>query len=209
MKINDMYIDEGPHDPHIFKAIFMVGGPGAGKSTIANQIAAGTGLRQANVDIVYELLMNKQDTEMSQFDPETHQRAIGIHGRRRENFISGRLGLILDGTGRHYDVIADLKSELEAIGYQTSMVYVNTDVETALNRMEKRNRRVDTHFLQRTHKILMKNLGKFQSLFGNNLFIVDNTDDFDDVDRKSLEKNIAGFLQTPISSVAKDWISGK
>jgi adenylylsulfate kinase-like enzyme len=31
-------VEEGVYDPHIFKAVFMAGSPGAGKSTIANKL---------------------------------------------------------------------------------------------------------------------------------------------------------------------------
>ena len=48
MLINEIIlpVDEGVHDPHIFKAVFMAGSPGAGKSTIANKLFAGTGLNE-------------------------------------------------------------------------------------------------------------------------------------------------------------------
>ena len=44
MKINEVIsipLDEGPNDPHIFKAVFMAGGPGSGKSYVARKMLAG------------------------------------------------------------------------------------------------------------------------------------------------------------------------
>ena len=38
-------MSEGVNDPHIFKAVFMAGGPGSGKSFVAQKLLGGTGLR--------------------------------------------------------------------------------------------------------------------------------------------------------------------
>ena len=34
---NEPILDEGPNDPHIFKAVFLAGGPGSGKSFVAGR----------------------------------------------------------------------------------------------------------------------------------------------------------------------------
>ena len=60
MKISDLLnetsLHEGPHDPHIFKAVFMAGAPGAGKTTTSKKLLGGTGLRELNVDAFYNLM---------------------------------------------------------------------------------------------------------------------------------------------------------
>ena len=53
-------VDEGVNDPHIFKAVFMAGGPGSGKSFVAKNILSGTGLRSIDSDEVYEYLMKSR-----------------------------------------------------------------------------------------------------------------------------------------------------
>ena len=53
-------MDEGVNDPHIFKAVFLAGGPGSGKSFVAKKILGGTGLRSINSDEVYEFLMKSR-----------------------------------------------------------------------------------------------------------------------------------------------------
>ena len=39
MKDFKTFVDEGPNDPAIFKAIFLAGGPGSGKSFIVGKTA--------------------------------------------------------------------------------------------------------------------------------------------------------------------------
>ena len=50
MRIDEVIksLEEGPNDPHIFKAVFLAGGPGSGKSFVANKMLKGTGLRTVN-----------------------------------------------------------------------------------------------------------------------------------------------------------------
>ena len=55
--VDDIELDEGVNDPHIFKAVFLAGGPGSGKSFVAKNILGGTGLlKTMNSDDVYEIL---------------------------------------------------------------------------------------------------------------------------------------------------------
>ena len=55
MKIYDILenhqIEEGPNDPAIFKAVFLAGGPGSGKSYVATKILSGLGLKPVNSDM--------------------------------------------------------------------------------------------------------------------------------------------------------------
>ncbi len=60
-------IEEGARDPGIFKAIFLAGGPGSGKSYVASQLfgipekinVSKTGLKMVNQDSELEFLLNK------------------------------------------------------------------------------------------------------------------------------------------------------
>ena len=67
-------------------------------------------------------------------------RATYITKQRKSNYIQGRLGLVIDGTGKDYEKIKTQKIELEKLGYETAMIFVNTNIETAVARDEKRER---------------------------------------------------------------------
>ena len=56
---------EGVYDPNIFKAFFMAGGPGSGKSYVAGKTTAGQGLKVVNSDDVFERYL-KQDMTKKQ-----------------------------------------------------------------------------------------------------------------------------------------------
>ena len=48
------FIKEGVYDPNIFKAIFLEGGPGSGKSFVAGKAMCGLGLKIINSDDAFE-----------------------------------------------------------------------------------------------------------------------------------------------------------
>ena len=55
-------ITEGVYDPGIFKAVFLMGGPGSGKSTVVDELALkNLGLKMVNTDRAFEISSRKQD----------------------------------------------------------------------------------------------------------------------------------------------------
>ena len=105
-------LQEGVYDPNIFKAFFLAGGPGSGKSYVVRRTTGGTGLKIVNSDDAFEKLLKdaglslKMPPEEEQERDVVRDRAKQITKARETNYIEGRLGLIIDGTGRDYDKIA-------------------------------------------------------------------------------------------------------
>ena len=59
------YIEEGPNDPAIFKAIFLAGGPGSGKSFIVGKTSLMShGFKLVNSDDAFENAMDKAGLSM-------------------------------------------------------------------------------------------------------------------------------------------------
>jgi adenylate kinase family enzyme len=207
-------IEEGVHDPHIFKAIFMAGSPGSGKSTVANKLFTGTGLKFLNVDDFYNLLRTK---ETATGDPETdYIPAKEKFKKRKANFLDGRLGIIIDGTGKNPQKQADMKAELEGLGYEVAMVFVNTSLETSLERAERRakqdgkdfGREIDPRFVKDTWLRVQRGLGQLQSMFGNRFFIIDNNRG--EPNLQYVQKAIDRWLNAPPQShIAKEWIKNE
>ena len=102
-------LQEGLQDPNIFKAFFLAGGPGSGKSYVVRKTTGGTGLRVVNSDDAFENMLKKAGLSLK-MPPEEEEprdivrdRAKKITAKRQANYIEGRIGLIIDGTGRDYD----------------------------------------------------------------------------------------------------------
>ncbi len=218
MKISEVVqpVEEGLNDPYIFKAVFMAGGPGSGKSFVArNLFGQFGGMKMLNSDTAFEILMSKANLSWKMPDDEAEPRdrvrasAKNITAKQDELYQNGRLGMVIDGTGREYDKIAKMNTRLLSLGYDTAMVFVNTDIETALARNEKRDRTVPVDIATNSWKSVQQNIGRFQQTFGSNTFIIDNSDGSDVRKRiDQVSKTMRRFLTTPpTKQVAKQWIA--
>ena len=179
-------LQEGLNDPNIFKAFFLAGGPGSGKSYVVRKTTGGTGLRVVNSDPAFEKLLKDagMSLKMAGDDPrrdEVRGKAKELTKKIGKNYIEGRIGLIIDGTGKMYDGIAKQKAELESIGYDCYMIFVNTSLDVALERNLKRERTVPEDITIRSWRSVQNNIGKFNNLFKNGMIIVDNNKADEDI----------------------------
>ena len=179
-------LQEGINDPNIFKAFFLAGGPGSGKSYVVRKTTGGTGLRVVNSDPAFEKLLKDagMSLKMAGDDPrrdEVRGKAKELTKKIGKNYIEGRIGLIIDGTGKKYDGIAKQKAELESIGYDCYMIFVNTSLDVALERNLKRERTVPEDITIRSWRSVQNNIGKFNNLFKNGMIIVDNNKADEDI----------------------------
>ena len=208
-------LQEGLNDPNIFKAFFLAGGPGSGKSFVVRATTGGTGLQIVNSDDAFERYL--KNAGLSQKMPETEKeprdverkRAKRVTKARQGGYLEGRLGLIIDGTGKDYEKIAKQSNELKQLGYDTHMIFVNTSLDVALERNAKRNRSVPDDIAVRSWKAVQSNIGKFSQHFRQNFVVVDNNDaDIKDPQIfNDVFKQIKGLLKKKVKSpIAKQWV---
>ena len=208
-------LQEVLNDPNIFKAFFLAGGPGSGKSFVVRATTGGTGLQIVNSDDAFERYL--KNAGLSQKMPETEKepreverkRAKRVTKARQEGYLEGRLGLIIDGTGKDYEKIAKQSNELKQLGYDTHMIFVNTSLDVALERNAKRDRSVPEDIAVRSWKAVQSNIGKFSQHFRQNFIVVDNNDaDIKDPQIfNDVFKQIKGLLKKKVKSpIAKQWV---
>ena len=207
-------LQEGVYDPNIFKAIFMAGGPGSGKSYVAKRTTSGLGLKMVNSDDIYEKMLNDAGMEAtpeniySDKGQEIRGRAKGVTSRMKGNFLDGRLGLIIDGTGKDYDKIANQVGGLKRLGYECYMIFVNTSLDTAQEQNKKRKRTLPEKEVATMWNDVQSNIGGFQRLFGNsNFIIVDNNMAGEDVFSKVWKRCMLLIRKKVTNRIAKAWIA--
>ena len=203
---------EGLQDPNIFKAFFCAGGPGSGKSYVAGKTTGGTGLVSVNSDDAFEIMLAKEGLSAKMPKDETEardvvrDRAKVLTGKKQKGLVAGRLGLIIDGTGSDHEKVINQSIQLKQIGYDTHMLFVNTNLDVALERNAARPRSVPEAIVVSLWKDVQNNLGKFSQHFKGNLVIVDNNDAGEDV-FVQVFKQIRGLLRKPVKSPqAKQWV---
>ena len=210
------YIIEGVYDPNIFKAFFLAGGPGSGKSWVSERALSGMGLKVINSDNMFANALKKErmSLDFSQYDPKEIERRDEIRAKAKARTgvqlkmaLEGRLGLILDSTARDISRIESEANTMKHIGYDVNMIFVNTSLEVALKRNQMRARRIPDAIVINNHKQVQQNIGKLQRLFGSsNFIIVDNNKPAEDVN-PSVYKAIRRMInRKPTSYQAISWI---
>ena len=206
-------LQEGLYDPNIFKAFFLAGGPGSGKSYVAGRTTGGAGLKSVNSDDAFEFLLKKAGLSLKMPPEETEPRDI-VRGRpkeitsaRKKNYLEGRLGVVIDGTGRESDKILKQKASLEELGYDTYMIFVNTSLDVALQRNAERPRSVQEPIVVKSWKDVQGNIGKFSNMFRGGFIVVDNNDAGEDI-FKEVSKRVKGLLRKKVTNTrAKNWMA--
>lgn len=211
-------LDEGVNDPGIFKAVFLAGGPGSGKSFVVGKTALqALGLKLINSDPAFEQGLKKAGLTTDPDDIASAQGqavragAKAITGKKMQLALKGRLGLVVDGTGKDFKKIKDQVDEIRKLGYDVAMIFVNTDLDTAKERNQKRDRSLPDDMVEKMWKDVQKNIGKFQNLFRQQMIIVDNSTG-SNIEGATLEayKDIQKWVgKDPKSAVAQKWIKGE
>ena len=208
-------LQEGVYDPNIFKAFFLAGGLGSGKSYVVRRTTGGTGLKIVNSDPVFESLLKKAGLALK-MPPEEFERKEVVRGRAKQivkkqqaNYLEGRLGIIIDGTGKDAGRISRQKASLEELGYDTYMIFVNTSIDVALARNEKRARSLQPSFVVKSWKDVQANIGAFNNMFRQGFIVVDNNDAGEDV-FQTVWKRIQGLLRKKVTNTrAQNWIASE
>lgn len=231
IKLFEDFINEGFYDPGILKAFFMAGGPGSGKSYVANEIfgfpkkgiistSYATGLKIINSDNAFEKLAKEANFDLSKIGDITNQeewdklmlvrnKAKDITKKMQNNYMIGRLGLVIDGTGKDSSKIERQRNLLSGeLGYDSYMVFVNTSLQVALERNQARDRKLPDTMVTTMWEAVQNNIGKFQKIFGHDkVFIVDNSNYNDDQTLRQIEKIIRREMKKPVqNNIGKLWL---
>jgi shikimate kinase len=219
-------LDEGVNDPAIFKAVFLAGGPGSGKSFIVGKTGlVNIGMKLVNSDDEFERRLKNAGLDKSNPDDIYSPKGQALRGKakkttknKQDMYITGRLGLVIDGTGKDADKMVRQRKELEDLGYDTAMIFVDTDLETSMLRNKERARKLPDAEVKTMWKEVQSNKKRFKSLFGKNFAIVDNTDQGSKqanlklADRETLVayKKMTKFANAkPTKETAKNWIENE
>ena len=212
-------LQEGVYDPNIFKSFFLAGGPGSGKSYVVGNTTAMFGMRIVNSDDLFEKMIKSAGMTMKMNTPLGKQQeperdklrdtAKRITKLRQKNYIEGRLGLIIDGTGKDYDKIEGQMRELQQLGYESHMIFVNTSLDVALERNQKRDRTLPEPIVVKSWNDVQKNIGKFSQLFKNKFIIMDNNDKDENVIKDVYKRVRALAMKKVTNGIAKQWIANE
>ena len=139
-------------DRGMFKALFLVGGPGSGKDVIIHEAVAEKNAVEINTNKAFEFLMDKK-----KLSEETRDSQL--------NAIKNRSALIINGASDDGAKISSIKEELEELGYTSLMVFVNTTNEVSQNRNNQHSRVISEQIRNEKWLRSQENLDYFYESF--------------------------------------------
>lgn len=172
------------------KALILAGAPGAGKGSVLGDLDLG-GLKTFNLDDTIIALakaegfsLNQKDTtadNRSAFMKAMHAATSKLKNEDIPNAIANKNSFILDGTSASYKQTIKLVKKLGEAGYDVMMLYIYADLETVLQRNEKRfevskgqDRSLMPSAVYRTWLQVAQNFEAYQQLFGDKFIPVSN-----------------------------------
>jgi adenylate kinase family enzyme len=211
-------VDEGVNDQHIFKCIFLFGPMGAGKSTVARPLLSHTGLRSVNLDNFNEMFIKKGQVPTGHLSPDQLEKSWQLSQTQQTNFIDGRMGVIIDGSGRNPDTAISVIEKMMPLGYEFMMIFVNVSEATSIARQQSRadkqqqqwgvGRQVDPTVAKNTYAQVQQNLKRYEAYFGAQRFVYVDNENTPDLSQAT--KKVDAFLRAPITQPeAIKWVQAQ
>ena len=196
------------------KAIFMVGGPGAGKTNVGKGLQLGRrGYKVVNQDIALEAMKSEANLPGDESGYTAEQRSmrskLGSAARKAavakfDKYTDAGNGMVIDGTGASYNATTKKIKALQDKGFEVHMVVANTPLETALERNKARKERSLPDFVVRkTYDQVQESLAKYKQDFGANLYEI-NTENIQygkPLPKDFLDQVYAGINSTKVERI--------
>lgn len=173
--LNEAAADE----KYAFRAVFMSGGPGSGKTYLRDKIFGGVHFRIADSDKIQETFAKNKNASLAPFGRD-YERSRELNLKRSNVWADSGYPIVIDITGRDINLVYSLNNKLISNGYDTGMVFVYADLNAALNRNDTRERRVDPEFLKQAWSDAQENVSKYKALFRERFVFLDNTNSIND-----------------------------
>jgi shikimate kinase len=197
-------------DPRLmFKCIFIMGSPGSGKSTFAEDYL---GLPKEFVIADLDKVMST--LKIRDYNEQNTKRGWSLLNRRiRRHWATQGLPLAVVTTGKDLPLTVYNARFLQAMGYDVFGLYVLTELQTAIDRAQYREkhstdpkdqgRKTDVDYIEDVYDTLSKVRNKYDSVFWNEFSgfaMALNTEWVDPFSRKNEEAKelIDVFLNQPL-----------
>ena len=163
------------------RAVFMVGGPGAGKTNVGKGLKLGRrGYKVINQDLALEPMKEEAGLPANEQQYTKEQRSmrakLGAAARKAaeakmEKYLGLRESMVVDGTGASYNATMKKINALREAGYEVSIVFANTSKEEAIARNKARaERALPDMIVERTWEAVQESAKLYKEEFGNKFY---------------------------------------
>jgi len=202
----EFMMNESINDKGILKALFVVGIPGAGKSYTVSKLHGTISPKVVNTDIATEFLSKKykmpsnNETWKSFFRDRTRP----ITSTSLFNYLNSMLPLFVDGTSNDASNILARAGLLESVGYDVGMVFINVNLDVAIERAKARGAAIDRHvdedFIKKVYAESEVNKEYFKGKFDFFREVSNNDGELDNDAIQKIFKQVSGFYNEAVDN---------
>ena len=203
-----------------YKAIFMVGSPGGGKTNVGKGLRLGRrGYKVVNQDIALEALKKAAGLPENESNYTKEQRslrsklgsqAVKAGKDKFQQYKNEGKGFLVDGTGASYNATTKKINELKEAGYDVYLVAAMTPKEVAIERNKARKERsLPTFVVSKSYDQVVESLAKYKQDYGDKVFEIDTTTiGFGEaLPQEFLDKVYNGITQTKVAKSTLDKVA--
>jgi dephospho-CoA kinase len=201
------FISEGIEDKGILKAVFLAGSPGAGKSYTIGKISDGSiEPRIVNTDKFFEFLSNKIKVKLDTLSGAENAWSFASDKTKYlttaslSQYLNSMLPLVIDGTSSNSNNLLMRVGILESLGYDVAMVYVKTDLETAIKRVQARDRKVPEEFITKVFNEMIESEEFYRGKFTHFVEINNNDGELTNDAIIAAFKKMRSFYSAPVKN---------
>jgi hypothetical protein len=147
------------------RAIFVTGGPGSGKDVIIRECISDQNVIECNFQQVLDIMNDIHKPAMRSMNPKMES-------------IRNRGPLIINGPADDVEKISRIKEELDRMGYESMMIFVDTTDTTSRERNTLLSRMMVESIRHEKWSKAQKNVDNFTQMF-ENFIRFDNTDNLE------------------------------
>lgn len=202
MRFNDYIkhteiIDESINDIGIFKALFMCGTPGAGKSYVLSKISSGKiSPRIVNTDKFVEFFGNGGGVDWKKYGEKVET----LNKNQLILYINSLLPLWIDGTSSNPRSLFRRVGVLKSLGYDTGLVWIDTNIDTAIKRAKERKRVVPEEYIRKVYDEIAPLKNYYKNEFKYFKEIKNNDGELTDSAINKAFKSVYDFFTSPIQN---------
>ena len=203
-----------------YKAIFMVGSPGGGKTNVGKGLRLGRrGYKVVNQDIALEALKkaaglpeneSNYTKEQKSLRSKLGSQAVKAGKDKFQQYKNEGKGFLVDGTGASYNATTKKINELKEAGYDVYLVAAMTPKKVAIERNKARKERsLPTFVVSKSYDQVVESLAKYKQDYGDKVFEIDTTTiGFGEaLPQEFLDKVYNGITQTKVAKSTLDKVA--
>jgi len=194
-------LTESINDKGIFKALFVAGYPGSGKTTLIRKVHDGSyPVMMVNSDIWTEYYLRFDRTAWSDIGPLVRQHSLSnvyFH-------LNSLLPIYVDSTGSSPVLFKQRVDILKALGYDMKMILIDVELETSKERAKRRGemggRKVDENYIEMAHNQINKDRGMYRSYIPDFKTVKNNEGDMTPAILNKISNEVFSFFSSPIKN---------